>query len=75
MPKCLLKTIQFSRIFRRNMEAKFFGGNVTSDGGILLLREITRKIGLTKVTTTIIPDNRHHLLFAKIGLHLTLLIA
>ena len=59
MLKCSLKTIQFSRTFRRNIEAKFSGGSVTSDGGILLLREIDRKIGLTKEISKVIPDNRH----------------
>ena len=59
MLKCSLKTIQFSRTFRRNIEANFSGGSVTSDGGILLLREIDRKIGLTKAMSKVIPDNRH----------------
>ena len=59
MLKCSLKTIQVSRTFRRNIEAKFSGGSVTSDGGILLLRELDRKIGLTKEISKVIPDNRH----------------
>ena len=34
------------------------GGDVTSDGGVLLLREINRKLGLTKKVSELIPDIR-----------------
>ena len=33
---------------KRKIEFKFSGGEVTSDGGVLILRDIDRTLGLTK---------------------------
>ena len=44
MTKCNHKSIPLSSSQRRIIDAKFTGGNVTSDGGILLLRAIDQKI-------------------------------
>jgi len=40
------------------IEAEFVKEEVTSDGGVLLLREIDRKINLTSELEKIIPDSR-----------------
>ncbi|MBS1590321.1 MAG: transposase, partial [Bacteroidetes bacterium] len=41
------------------MEAKFTGGDVTSDGGALLLRAIDDRLNLTEQLLKIIPDKRN----------------
>lgn len=41
------------------MEANFDGGEITSDGGALLLRELDMKLGLTKAIDRAIEDPRH----------------
>lgn len=40
------------------MEASFNGGNVSSDGGVLLLREVDRRLSLTQRLAELIPDER-----------------
>lgn len=59
MTKCNHKTISFSSSKRRIIDAKFTGGNITSDGGVLLLRAIDQKIGLTKQLSKVVRDVRH----------------
>jgi len=43
----------------RKIEVQFSGGEVTSDAGVLLLREKDRKLGLTKEFSKHIPDPRN----------------
>jgi hypothetical protein len=50
---------QFSRFDRRKIEASFTGGDVSSDGGVLLLREADRRLGLTAALDAVLPDPRH----------------
>jgi hypothetical protein len=38
MPKCTQDKIDFGRLGRRVIEADFSGGDLSSDGGLLLLR-------------------------------------
>ncbi len=42
----------------RRVEADFSGGNVTSDGGILLLRQADRHLGLTASAARVVADSR-----------------
>ncbi len=42
MPKCTVDQIEFGRLGRRVVEANFEGGAISSDGGLLLLREADR---------------------------------
>jgi len=58
MPICNSETFSFPAINRRKVEINFDGGNISSDGGILLLREIDRKIGLTDKISRLFPDSR-----------------
>lgn len=43
---------------RRKVQAEFSGGDITSDGGVLLLRQIDRRLGLLKAVDALIPDPR-----------------
>lgn len=59
MTDCTQETFYFPSIQRRKIEAKFSGGDVTSDGGVLLLREIDRQLNLTSALSEVIPDPRN----------------
>jgi hypothetical protein len=48
MTVCTTKKIEFARSKGRKIEAEFSGGDVTSDGGILLLKMADQKLGLIK---------------------------
>ncbi len=43
MPDCTSKQIEFEPFKRRRVEANFDGGDVSSDGGLLLLRKLVRR--------------------------------
>ncbi|EKD73098.1 MAG: hypothetical protein ACD_45C00462G0001, partial [uncultured bacterium] len=60
MTKCIKeKLVLPSSCQGRIIEAQFAKEEVTSDGGVLLLREIDRKINLTSALKQIIPDPRN----------------
>jgi len=58
MTKCIKEIVTLPACQGRIVEAKFVEEEVTSDGGVLLLREIDRKINLTSELEKIIPDPR-----------------
>jgi hypothetical protein len=58
MPNCNQKELGFSSFDRRRIEANFEGGNVSSDGGVLLLREAERRLGLIKALNGCVVDPR-----------------
>ena len=58
MPNCDQALINFPPLKRRKIEANFSGGDVTSDGGALLLRAVDRRLGLLKAVDNILPDPR-----------------
>ena len=58
MTHCNTRNISFSSCKSKKVELNFNGGDVTSDGGVLLLREIDRKLSLTKQIANLIPDAR-----------------
>jgi len=58
MTNCKLKSLYFPSNKSKKVEVNFSGGDVTSDGGVLLLREIDRKLGLSKKMASLVPDER-----------------
>jgi len=58
MTECIRPSMFFSRVVRREVVADFLGGRLTSDAGILLLKEIDRKLGLLNAINAAIPDPR-----------------
>jgi len=66
MPNCTEEVgaskIDFGRVGRRVVEGCFDGGSMTSDGGVMLLGETDRKLGLLDAAARCIPDPRNPLL-------------
>ncbi len=50
--------LEFPGCKGRRVEAAFKGGDVTSDGGVLLLRQADRLLGLTAAATKVLEDPR-----------------
>ena len=46
MTECIQQTFGFQDLGNRKVEADFRGGNLSADGGILLLREVDRSSGM-----------------------------
>src|SRR4051812_32050582 len=59
MPNCTQPELSFPSFDRRKIEASFTGGDVTSDGGVMLLREADRRLGLVAALDEVLPDPRH----------------
>lgn len=59
MPDCNSELFYFPSFDRRKIEASFQGGEVSSDGGVMLLREADRRLGLTRALDAVLPDPRH----------------
>jgi hypothetical protein len=58
MTECTTQRVCFSDIKRRQIVADFNGGRLTTDAGVLLLREVDRHIGLMDAVNDCIPDPR-----------------
>lgn len=58
MPKCTEERIDFGRLGRRVVEADFSGGELCSDGGLMLLRQVDRHTGLTRQAGAALDDAR-----------------
>jgi hypothetical protein len=58
MPDCTQPELAFPSFDRRKIEASFTGGDVSSDGGIMLLREADRRLGLVAALDAVLPDPR-----------------
>ena len=51
-------SLQFPDVNGRKIEGDFDGGEVSSDGGVLLVRQVDRWIGFTKRLAEVLPDPR-----------------
>ena len=58
MPKCTDETVEFGRVGRRVVEASFDGGDIVSDGGVLLLKQVDERLGLTRAAAQALGDER-----------------
>jgi hypothetical protein len=50
--------VGFGKVGRRVVEAAFDGGDIVSDGGSLLLRQVDERIGLTRMAAAALGDQR-----------------
>ena len=48
MTECTQKSFEFPACKRRVIEANFEGGDITTDGGVLLLRQVDSMLGLSE---------------------------
>lgn len=58
MPECTDGQIQFGRVGRRVVQAAFDGGDIVSDGGVLLLKQVDRRLGLSRAAAKALGDER-----------------
>jgi len=58
MTECIQEPFGFTEHFSRRVDASFSGGQVSSEGGSLLLREVDRKIGLIDRLANCFTDTR-----------------
>ena len=58
MTDCTAKSIEFPACKRRKVEAQFSGGDVTSDGGVMLLRQADRRMKLSERIAVHLDDWR-----------------
>ena len=58
MTDCTQSYLSFASLGRKKIQADFDGGPLTSDSGVLLLREIDRCLGLTESISACISDPR-----------------
>ena len=58
MPDCTGQQMLFGRVGRREIEADFTGGALSSDGGLMLVRQVDRQIGLSRAVAAALSDPR-----------------
>ena len=58
MTDCIQERLPFPRCKGRRVEASFSGGDITSNGGVLLLRQADRALGLTERVAQALIDPR-----------------
>ena len=58
MPNCTNDKVTFGRDRRRVVEAAFDGGDIASDGGAMLPRQVDQRIGLTRAAAAVFKDDR-----------------
>jgi len=58
MPKCTAKHLKFSRLSRRIIEGDFSGDATSSDVGLVLLRQVDQRIGLSRQVAAAMHDRR-----------------
>jgi len=59
LPKGSIPKLQMTKQGRREIEAIFNGGHITSDAGVLLLREVDKRTQLTSKAAKTLQDRRH----------------
>jgi len=59
MKDCIKQLFLFKDISNKKIEVDFNGGEVSSDAGLLFLREVENRIGLISKMTNCLQDRRH----------------
>lgn len=59
MSDCTDEQMLFGRLGRREIEANFEGGALSSDGGLMLLRQVDRRTGLSAAVAAALHDPRN----------------
>jgi hypothetical protein len=59
MTKCTSKATRLAGCKGRKIELRFDGGEVASAGGVVVLREIDRRLGLIRDAVSCLPDPRN----------------
>lgn len=57
--KCNVGEVEFPGFNGRKIEGNFRGGEVSSDGGLMLIRQIDRRLGLTQKLNQALKDSRN----------------
>jgi len=70
MTNCTASKIEFLPLKRKKIEAEFSGGDITSDAGALLLREVDNKLGLLNAVDKEIndPRNKSHITHSQLSM-------
>ena len=58
MPNRTTEQLNFGRLGRRHLQANFQGGDLSSDGGLMLLRQIDARTGLSRLAAKALTDRR-----------------
>jgi len=58
MTNCTQTAFEFQPLKRRQVEVNFQGGHITSDGGVLLLRQVDARLGLSEAVASALNDPR-----------------
>ena len=58
MTECTQTSFEFPSCRRRRVEARFDGGDITSDGGVLLLQQADQRLGLSQAVARALVDSR-----------------
>ena len=58
MTNCTPVELEFPALKRRRIQAQFSGGQITSDGGVMVLNQIDQRLGLVEAVNAAIPDTR-----------------
>ena len=58
MADCTSTQLEFEPFKRRRVQAKFDGGEVSSDGGLLLVGKLERRVGLIDAVARVLADPR-----------------
>lgn len=53
-----LESHVFGLVNKRKIEVSFSGGDVSSDGGVLLVRQADKRLRLTEQLSRLLPDKR-----------------
>ena len=59
MADCTATEVEFPKLGQRKLQVNFEGGAVSSDGGLLLVREVDRRLKLTERMAAVLHDPRN----------------